>query len=252
MNIIQKLQTKGDVTLNFVGDSITAGEQYCKAEETYVAKIAALLSRRFPEAAVYRYDGVYATELDPIHEFSPVLVSLGEGEGTIHVVRNGVGGNTVLRAHKRIHNFTGVLASGHSADVTLLMLGINDAIKSRVDKYDPPKSYLTHYRALIEDIRSRDPDTEIVLITSSYNESEHELDDYVGATKVLAEQLSLPLIDLNALWLAHYDAEAENYGQGDWLVGHGDACHFTPKSAEISARFIFDAMMEILTVSTED
>ena len=243
MQWIQTMKARARVTLNFVGDSITQGEQHCTAEETYVAKIADLLCRRFPDAAVYRYDGVYETELDPIHAFSPVLVSLGEGEGEIHVVRNGVGGNTVLRAHKRIHNFTGILPSGARADVTFLMLGINDAIASRPEKYDPPESYRSHYRELIRDVRSRDPETEIVLITSSYNDQ--SVQDHVAMTRALAEELSLPLIDLNALWLAHYDAEAENYGHGDWLAGRGDACHFTPKSAEISARFIFDAMMEL-------
>ena len=245
MNIAKKLADGKEVTLNFVGDSITAGEQYCLPEETYVAKIAAMLARRFPRATVYRYDGIYETELDPIHEFrGPILVSLGEGEGVIHVVRNGVGGNTVLRAHRRIHNFTGILPSGARADATFLMLGINDAIVPVAEKYDPPESYREHYRALLCDVRERDPETQIVLITSSYNDL--SVDAHVAMTRALAEELSLSLIDLNALWTAHYDPAADPYGQGDWLRGNGDACHFTPKSAEISARYIFDSAMQIL------
>ena len=246
MNIMQKLADGMDVTFNFVGDSITMGEQHCRSEETYVAKIGMLLSRRFPRATVLRYDGVYHTECDPIHEFcGPILVSLGDGAGRIHLIRNGVGGNTVVRAHRRIHNFTGILPSGARADVTFLMLGINDAIVTNPEKYDPPESYRLHYRALVEDIQRRDPETRIVLITSSYNDQ--SVGEHVAMTRSIAEELSLSLIDLHALWTAHYDPHADNFGHGDWLAGGSDACHFTPKSAEISAAYILDAAMKIFT-----
>ena len=94
------LLSGGDVTFTFVGDSITFGWHYCTADETYVAVFASLLAKKYPNASVCRYDGVYESEMHPIHHYEKHQISCGT-VGRIHVIRSGVGGNTVARAAAR-------------------------------------------------------------------------------------------------------------------------------------------------------
>lgn len=90
-HIFNKLFEKKYLTFNFVGDSVTYGLNHCRNEETFVAKFAMLLARRFPQRSVYRYDGFYETELSSMHHFDgPILVSLG-GTEKIDVVKNAIG-----------------------------------------------------------------------------------------------------------------------------------------------------------------
>lgn len=239
-------KTGQDITINFVGDSITCGLQYCRAEETYVAKFAAALAAVSPLHAVYRYDGIEQGALLPLQGFDgPILVSLGNGAGRLHVIKNGVSGNTVLRAYRRKGDFTGQLADGRSPEVTFLMFGINDALRSDPDKYVPAEVFEKNYRTLLQEIRQQNPETLLILMTPTYNDQ--SVDAHSEKVLALAREEDIPYIDLHTLWLEHYDADTPNFGQGDWLKSNGtDACHPTPKSAEIMGRYICDAFVDML------
>lgn len=240
-----KLQNGMDLTIDFVGDSITEGLSHCLPEETYVAKFAAEMSRRYPAYTVQRYDGIVTGEFDPISGFDgPVLVSLGNGEGTLDVIRNGVGGNTVTRAHNRIENFTGTLANGKRPDVTFFMFGINDALKSDPKKYVTADVFKENYRNLIHAVKKENPDTAIVLMIATYNDQ--SIEEHCQKTLELAKEEGLPYIDLHRLWMDHYDEKAEHFGQGNWLVGGFDACHPTPLAAEITAKAVVDGFLDLL------
>lgn len=241
------IRNGGHVTLNFVGDSVTHGINHCTDDETYVAQFAAMMASGFPECTVRRYDGIQGEELAPLLGFEgPILVSSGvENGGIIDVIRNGVGGNTVARAHKRIGDFTGVLANGRASDVTFLMFGINDALDNDPAKYVPVEVYRQNYLALLADIRRRDPQTAIVILSSTYNGD--SIRPYCEAARRLAEDEGLPFVDLFALWMDHYDPAAPHFGQGDWLSDCAwDACHPTPKGAEATAKCIFDAFIHMM------
>ena len=245
--VFEKLRRGESVTIDFVGDSVTHGLNHCRPEETYVAKVAMLLAREFPTHSVYRYDGIMGGEFSPLKCFDgPILVSLGTGEGRIHVIRNGVGGNTVVRAASRIDDFTGVLPSGTRADLICVMLGINDALLNDPAKYVTAEVYKEQYRALLSEIRRREPDAVIALLSSTDNDQ--TVDAHCEASKALASEMEIPYIDTHALWVAHRDESLGNYGHGDWLYGNGDACHPMPLSAEITARFIFDGLMKMENV----
>ena len=249
--VFEKIRKGESVTLDFVGDSVTYGLNHCRPEETYVAKVAALFAREFPMHTVYRYDGIPGGEFSPLKSFDgPVLVSLGAGAGEIHVIRNGVGGNTVLRAMNRIDDFTGVLPSGARADVITVMLGINDALLNDPAKYVTAEVYKEHYRALLTEIRHREPEAAIVMLASTDNDQ--TIDAHCEASRLLAEEMGIPYIDTHALWVAHRDESLGNYGHGDWLYGNGDACHPMPKAAEITAKFIFDGLTELGSLFTEE
>jgi lysophospholipase L1-like esterase len=240
---LDKIKAGEHVTLDFVGDSVTHGLNHCRPEETYVAKIAALLARRFPTHTVRRFDGIQGEELKPLEGFDgPILVSAGSGGGVIDVIRNGVGGNTVRRAHNRIQNFTGVLANGRTPDVTFLMLGINDSLDNDPAQYVPVDVYGQQYKALLADIRRHHPEAELVILSSTYNGE--SIRPYCECSKALAAEEGIPYVDLFAFWMAHYDPSAPHFGQGDWLSDCAwDACHPTPVSAEATAAYILDALL---------
>ena len=147
---MKKIRCNEDITIEFVGDSITHGLNHCLIEETYVAKFASLMAKRFENYTVCRYDGVVADELSPMKSFDgPILVSQGKGQGRIDVIKNGIGGNTLQRAMKRIDDFTGILVNGKAPDVIFMMFGINDALKSDPSKYVTAEQFKINYKALI-------------------------------------------------------------------------------------------------------
>ena len=242
--IFQKINNSDNFTFDFVGDSVTHGLNHCTADETYVAKFAKFISEKYNDRAVLRYDGVALHECEPIKSFEgPITISKG-GERTITVIRNGVGGDSVRRAINRIENFTGVLANNERPDVTFLMFGINDALTSNPTKYVTPDVYIENYKELIGKIKNSNPETDIFILAPTTN-GDSVYNHYVKLCEFVKEN-DLPFIDTHKLWLDHYDATAENYGQGDWLVGNGDACHPTPLAAEITAKFIFDEFMKLI------
>ena len=87
-SFIRKLERNDDITIEFVGDSITHGLNHCREDETYVAKFALLISKRFKNYTVCRYDGVVADELSPMKSFDgPIFVSQKENQCRIDVIK---------------------------------------------------------------------------------------------------------------------------------------------------------------------
>lgn len=243
-DILYKLDNAEKFTFDFVGDSVTHGLNHCTADETYVAKFAKFISEKYNDRTVLRYDGVVLRECEPIKSFEGPITVSKSGEKTITVIRNGVGGDSVRRAINRIENFTGVLANNERPDVTFLMFGINDALKSNPTKYVTPDVYIENYKELISKIKDSNPETDIIILAPTTN-GNSVYNHYVKLCEFVKEN-DIPFIDTHKLWLDHYNANAENYGQGDWLVGNGDACHPTPLAAEITAKFIFDEFMKLI------
>lgn len=242
---IKKLKHTDDITIEFVGDSITHGLNYCRAEETYVAKFASLIAQKLENYTVYRYDGVVADELSPMKSFDgPILVSYKEGQGRIDIIRNGIGGNTVQRAINRIDDFTGTLVNGKAPDVIFMMYGINDALKSDSQKYVTADQFKTNYKTLLEKVKKRNPDAFIIMMGATTNDQ--SIEEHCEKSKELAHEENIPYIDLHKLWSDHFDADMEHFGHGDWLANNKDACHPTPKAAHIMAEKILDEFIKIV------
>lgn len=241
----KKINNSCDITLQFVGDSVTYGLNHCRMDETYVAEFAKFISEKFTSHSVLRYDGIPQTEFEPMGYFEgPEIVSKGEGNCKITVIKNGIGGNTVLRAYNRIDDFTGILANGEKPDVTFLMFGINDSLKSDPKKYVTYDVYKNNYKMLVDEIRKRNPDTVIIILAATFNDQLEEI--YCKKSEELAREENVTYIDTHKFWLEHFDENADNYGQGDWLVGNGDACHPTPLSAKLTAKYIFDEFIKLI------
>ncbi|MBQ9921486.1 MAG: SGNH/GDSL hydrolase family protein [Clostridia bacterium] len=248
MNLIEKIRNSEDITIDFVGDSITYGLNYCRPEETYVAKFASLIAARLENYSVYRYDGIVSDELLPIQEFDgPITVSYKENAAKIDIIRNGIGGNNVLRAFDRIDDFTGTLANGKRPDITFMMFGVNDALISNPQRYQTPEQFFRNYKRLIDEVKKRNPDTFIIIMNATYNDQ--SVSEHCKKTEELAKSEGIPYIDMHRLWMEHYDAEACHNGQGDWLANDWDACHPTPKAAHIMAQKICDEFLNIISRS---
>ena len=235
------LQLTGNQTMTilFVGDSITWGLNHCTAEETYVAFFAAEMAQAFPNAKVIRYDGIVKDEQSPLLGYEPVVVQEGS-ESTIHIIRSGVGGNTVARAMARIQDFTGSLPSGTKADCIVTMFGINDALKADPTKYVSAEVFKENYRKLLRALQADAPNAKLVVMTATTNDQ--SIDAHVQATYALVKEENIAIIDMYALWQKQYNPEKENFGYGDWLAT--DACHPTPKAAKIMGQEIFRTLME--------
>lgn len=242
--VLTKIQNGEHLTFDFVGDSVTRGTNHCTNDETYVARFASYLAKEFPNVTVRRIDGIAPDELMPIHHFEdPKIVSEGQG-AVIDVIRNGVGGNTILRAHKRIGDFTGTLANGRRPDVTFMMFGINDSLTHVPDRYVAPEVFKDNYRNLINAIREKNPETLFIIMTPTTNDK--DVSSHAEMVRKLCAEEGFALVDTNALWSEHYDPDAENFGHGDWLKGGRDACHPTPKGADATAKFIFDEFLKLI------
>lgn len=237
-----------DYTINLVGDSVTWGLNYCDPDETYCGALAKKLSYIFPKSKVHRYDGLVLNENEPISKFEgPIIVNDGSS-GEISVIRNGVGGDTVARAFKRIDDFTHEMPNGKSSDITVCMFGINDCIKSVPDKYLEPDVFRRTYENLIDEISKRDPETTIVLMTPTYDGTQSSLlDEYSNIVMDIAKEKNLALVDQHKLWLAHYNESDINNGQGDWLSDVSwDFAHPTAKGAEIIADNLLKTLITLI------
>ena len=250
-SLVEKFRCNDDVTIEFVGDSITHGLNHCGAEETYVAQFALLMANRFENYTVCRYDGIVADERSPMKGFDgPIFISHKESGGRIDVIKNGIGGNTVRRAMARIDDFTGTLANGNEPDVIFMMYGINDALKSDPQKYVTAAQFKADYKALVEQVRSRNPDALIIIMGATTNDQ--SIEAHCQKSEELAEEENIPYIDLHKLWSDHFDAKAEHFGHGDWLANDRDACHPTPKAAHIMAEHIADEFLKLVNANAEN
>lgn len=141
------------------------------------------MAKRYPKATVIRYDGIVETEQQPLRGYEPVFVQKGN-QGTVFVLRSGVGGNTVARAQARLGDFTGRLASGTHSDWIFTMFGINDALRSDPQKYVPARVFREQYRELIHTLQADVPEAKLYLMTATTNDQ--TIEDHVAATYALA------------------------------------------------------------------
>lgn len=235
------LYEKHSVTITFVGDSITYGMDFCNADETYVAVFTKLMADRYKDTAVYRYDGKVKDEQSALIGYDEVLIQNGNN-GRINVIRSGVGGNTVQRALNRFGDYTGVLPCGTKSDFIFTMFGINDALKSDVNKYVSADVFKQNYKKLISDLKDSEPQTQIILMTATT--SSETIDEHNKKTLELAKEHNLKAIDLYALWNNHYSPDAKNHGYGDWLADTGDPWHPTPVGAFAMGEKIFSEFLK--------
>ena len=233
-DIKAKFESSRDYTVFVVGDSITEGARATDREKTYTAVFAKKIAERYKGRTVIRYDGKRYdhpdAELMPLSTYGePICVQSG-GEGKITVVRSGIGGNTVRRMLSRRTDFIDREVGGNAADLFIVMVGINDALRQDASKYVTHEVFFEHLAELIKVIDSSSKPADIIFMTPTYNDGgtsgESHLEPYADEMRRISKENGIPLIDQHSLWMHHLTVGGENYGQGDWLCGvKGDYCH---------------------------
>ena len=243
-SIAKKISDAKDFSIFFIGDSITEGFCATDAENTYVAVFAREIAKRFEGRRVIRFDGQRQladdSELLCLKDYGDAVEVQDGKDGTLTIVRSGIGGNTVQRMLNRKRDFICREVGGRDADLFIINVGINDALFSDPKKYVTVDVYGKNLEILIEDIEQGMSDTDIILVTPSYNDlglsDESCLDGYSDMMKSVARKRNIPVIDLHKVWMEHLVVGGENYGQGDWLTGNkGDSCHPCDKGHAVIA-----------------
>lgn len=206
---------------------------------------------KYPKHTIWRCDGIFkGEEKQPLAGYDgPILVHSGS-EGNIEIIRSGVRGDTVARLIKRINDFTTLLPNGAKPELLTIMVGINDALQQDLDKYVLPEKFEENYRNLLNLLKNRLPDTAIVLLTPTYNchgiLEESCLEAYCDKMRKLSSDSRVPLIDVHELWMQHLIPGSEHFRQHDWLSEISyDACHPTPIGVEMTAKWIFEKLLEL-------
>ena len=249
--IAARMDAAKDFTVFVVGDSITEGARATDAEHTYTAVFARGLAERYGDRTVIRYDGRrYPTpdaELRPLMTSGePVTVQEGQS-GRLTVVRSGIGGNTARRILTRRRDFTKTEPCGRSADLYIMMMGINDALTSDPAKYVSPHGFAEDLCRLAEVLSKENPDADVIWMTPTYNdygvERVSRLDAHAEQMLAVAREYGIPVIDQHRLWMEHLTVGEANYGQGDWLSGvEGDKCHPGDRGHAVIAQAILDEL----------
>ena len=220
----------------------------------YTASFTKLLAEKYSTRTVLRYDGQRypssGAELMPLMTYGEPKVVQDGNTQKLTVVRCGIGGNTVKRLLARADDFLGKRIYGRNADLFIVSVGINDSLKNDPKKYVTPSQYSDDLNKLIGLMKTSAPDSDIILMTPSYNDigdSEvSSVDEYAQEMLKVASTRQLPIIDLHKMWMEHLCVGCENYGQGDWLSGvKGDMCHPSDIGHAAIADKIFKDIFEI-------
>lgn len=262
-NFLDKINSKENITIDFIGDSITWGTAHCSLDETYVARFTHYLAEYFKDCTVRRYDGVpIAGSAEPMRCFDgPIVYQSGLDCATVDVIKNGIGGSTALKACERPQDYTGELANGRRHDIVFLMFGINDALTYDKGKYVNGSQFKENYRKLLNIIRADNPSVKFVITSATvptiltydlYPQYVSEvggflecsIEEHVKAAAELAEEEGIAYIDTHKLWLDHRRLGEIRFGHGNWLVD-GDSCHPSPLASDVMAKFVFEKFIEL-------
>jgi len=262
-NFFEMIKSHDNITLDFIGDSITWGTAHCSLNETYVARFTNYLAEYFKDYTVRRYDGIpIAGSAEPMKCFEgPIVYRTGKYKGTIDVIKNGIGGSTVKRASERAQDYTKELANGRRHDFVFLMFGINDALTYDKGKYVTPSQFKENYKKLLNIIRADNPEVSFVITSATLPtilEYEHypqyvpevggilecSIEGHVNATRELASEEKIAYIDTHKLWQEHRREGEIHFGQGNWLVDC-DSCHPSPLASDVMAKFVFEKFIEL-------
>lgn len=250
-SIVEHLETSNDFTIFFVGDSLTEGFRATSDGNTYVAKVAQGLALRYPDKRMIRYDGKRHSskdaELLPLFTYGDPIEIQNGSNGTVTVVRSGVGGNTVQRMLDRKNDFIGYELDGRKSDLFFINVGINDALITDPRKYVTSADFDKNLNLLLDEIEIGAPYADIILMTPTFNDlgdtPYSHLEPYADVMRSVAAKRSIPLIDLHKVWMDHLTVGGENFGQGDWLSGvKNDACHPSDAGHAAIAQAILDSL----------
>ena len=249
-DVYEKYLSGKSIVLQTVGDSITWGLNHCTPEQTYTAELCKLFAEN-TSADIVRYDSIAPRNTGRIKGFERIEVRNNGADRKISIIRNGVGGDSVLRALKRYEDFTGEITEGLRPDIITLLFGVNDALENDPMKFVSENIFKTNLQLLIKTIYTFNPEAAVVLLTPSYNDDgttdKSCLDKYAKKVKEVGVEFNIPVIDIHKKWMEHLITGSENNGQREWLSNvKWDMTHLSPIGSRAMAEHIFDGLKNLI------
>lgn len=249
-DIYNKYINGQNITIQTLGDSITWGMNHCTSDQTYTAELCKLLAEN-TSADIVRYDGIAPRLTGHLKGFERIEMRNNGTKQTINVIRNGVGGDSVLRALKRSEDFTGEIVDGLRPDIITILFGVNDALENDSMKFVSEHIFKINLQLLIKTIYMSNPETAVILLTPSYNDdgsvNKSCLDKYAKKVKEVGAEFDIPVIDIHKKWMDHLVPGSENNGQRDWLSNvKGDMTHLSPLGSRVMAQHIFEGIKQLI------
>src|SRR5579884_993619 len=257
---LEKILSGQNTTIHCVGDSITVGYNSTgTVGGGFVQRLGVLIAQQLaPLAAVQRYDpNAYGALQDgPITGWNgPTTIQSPSGGSTqvIEIVNNGVSGDTVQRVLRRYNNLTGW---SPNIDLFIVYLGINDSVTNDSSKFVPPDAFYAGLTSLANFLRTYYPEAEVALCSPHHNDQPdvgnggtipagtYTLEQYASATRRVAIEQGVALVDLRTSWADQYNASDPNFagddGYGPWLsTAGGNHTHPTDLGHQAIAEEIF-------------
>jgi lysophospholipase L1-like esterase len=147
-------------------------------------------------------------------------------------------------------------------DIVLMQFGHNDAAESKTERYVNIEGYKEFLRLFVNQTREKGA-TPIILtpVARNYPWKDGELQnvhgEYDQASKDIAKELNVMLIDLNQKSMDFFTAMGESYVTENYFMnlppntyeaypnGQNDNTHFQSKGATEVARLVFEGMQEL-------
>jgi pectinesterase len=136
------------------------------------------------------------------------------------------------------------------ADYVLIQFGHNDnpgKSANRATNAAPGGDFRENLRRYVTDVRAKGAKPILVTPTTRHVYTKSGLIDrsdantpYAEATRAIAEEMNVPLVDLNQQTRDLFDRMGE--GPSDWLQPDGDRTHFTPRGAHRIAILATEAL----------
>jgi lysophospholipase L1-like esterase len=147
-------------------------------------------------------------------------------------------------------------------DVVVIQFGHNDASEQKPERYVPIEGYQEFLRLFVSQTREKGARPILVTpVARNYPWNNGKLENvhgqYPDAMKAVSAEMNVPLIDLNALSMAHFTAKGQefvtnnyfmNFGAGIYKAypnGQKDNTHFQQQGALAVAQLVFDALKNI-------
>lgn len=147
-------------------------------------------------------------------------------------------------------------------DVVLMQFGHNDAAENKTERYVDVEGYKEFLRLFVTQTRQKEAYPVILTpVARNYPWEEGKLEnvhgEYDQAAKDVANELNVPLIDLNLKSRKHFSEMGRDYVTHNYFMnlpvgkyeaypeGQSDNTHFQPEGATAVARLVFEEMQEI-------
>ena len=154
-------------------------------------------------------------------------------------------------------------------DIVIMQFGHNDGSESHPDRYVNIEGYKEFLRLFVSQTLQKDAQPIILTpVARNYPWKDGHLEnvhgEYDQAPKDIAQEMDVPLIDLNKMSMDFFSEKGEEYVSENYFMnlpagkyeaypeGQNDNTHFQPEGAKAVAQLVFNELKEISDSSTSE